>query len=46
VLALVMAIIPIGWLGVIFGLPLWTILMSVLLFMRPTGEPVSTRPPA
>jgi hypothetical protein len=46
VLALVMAIIPIGWLGVIFGLPLWTILMSVLLFLRPAGEPVATRPPA
>jgi hypothetical protein len=46
VLALVMVIIPIGWLGVIFGFPLWTILVSVLLFLRPAGEPVATRPPA
>lgn len=37
-LALVLVIIPIGWLGVIVGLPLWTLLVSVLLF-RPAGEP-------
>jgi hypothetical protein len=38
VLALLLAIIPIGWIGVIFGLPLWTLLMSVLLWMRSQGE--------
>jgi hypothetical protein len=38
VLALLLVIIPIGWLGVIFGLPLWTLLMSVLLWLRSKGE--------
>ena len=33
-LALVLVIVPIGWLGVIAGLPLWTLIVSVLLFLR------------
>jgi hypothetical protein len=32
VLALILAIPPIGWLGVIVGLPLWVLLLSVLLY--------------
>lgn len=45
VLALILAIVPIGWLGVIVGLPLWTLLASILLWMRPAGEPVAAPPP-
>jgi hypothetical protein len=47
VIALVMLIPPIGWAGLLLGLPLWTVLVSVLLWMRPAaGEPVATtRPP-
>jgi hypothetical protein len=44
-LALILVIIPIGWLGVIIGLPLWTLLVSLLLWQRPMGEPVAARPP-
>ena len=44
-LALLLAIIPIGWLGVIFGFPLWVLVTSVLLYMRSGGEPVAARPP-
>ena len=32
VLALVLAIIPIGWAGVLLGLPLWTLITAVVLF--------------
>jgi hypothetical protein len=35
VLALIPAVPPIGWLGVIVGLPLWVLLVSVLLWRRP-----------
>lgn len=45
-LALVLAIVPIGWLGVIAGLPLWTLAVSVLLYTRPVGEPAVAGPPA
>jgi hypothetical protein len=46
-LALVLLILPIGWAGLLFGFPLWTVLVSVLLWLRPTGEPVAAaRPPA
>jgi hypothetical protein len=34
VLALILAIPPIGWLGVIVGLPLWVLLLSVLLYRQ------------
>lgn len=44
-LALILAIVPIGWLGVILGLPLWTLIASVLLWMLQADEPVAARPP-
>jgi hypothetical protein len=44
-LALLLLIVPIGWIGVIFGVPLWILVVAVLLFMRPVGEPVAARPP-
>jgi hypothetical protein len=43
VVALWLLIPPIGWAGLLLGVPLWTILVSVLLWMRPAGEP---SPPA
>jgi hypothetical protein len=43
VLALILAIPPIGWLGVIVGLPLWVLLLSVLLYRQhPTASLEST----
>jgi hypothetical protein len=45
-LALILVIFPIGWLGVIAGLPLWTLIASVLLFLRPGGGPAPAGPPA
>ena len=42
VLAVVLAIIPIGWLGVIVGLPLWTLVASVVLYRLPSTAPSST----
>jgi hypothetical protein len=38
-IALVLVIIPIGWAGVIFLFPLWTIVTSVLLFVKPMPPP-------
>ena len=32
VLALILAIIPIGWAGVLLGLPLWTLITAVVLY--------------
>ena len=44
-LALLLLIPPIGWLGLIFGLPLWTLLVSFLLWQRASrghdAEPAS-----
>jgi hypothetical protein len=40
-LALLLAVPPIGWLGVIGGLPLWVLLTSVLLFGKARREPVA-----
>ena len=45
VFALWLLIPPIGWAGLLFGLPLWTIIAAVLMWMRPAGEPVATPPP-
>jgi hypothetical protein len=45
VVALWLLIPPIGWAGLLLGVPLWTVLVSVLLWMRPAGEPVAARPP-
>lgn len=39
VIALVLAVIPIGWAGVVFLFPLWTLVTSVLLFVRPMPPP-------
>lgn len=39
VLALILVIIPIGWAGVIFLFPIWVIVTSVLLFIRPLPPP-------
>ena len=46
VVALWLLIPPIGWAGLLLGFPLWTILVSLLLWMRPAGEPVAARPPS
>jgi hypothetical protein len=32
-------IIPIGWAGVVFLFPLWTIVTSVILFTKPPPPP-------
>jgi hypothetical protein len=34
-LALLLLIAPIGWAGLIFGMPLWTLAVSLLLYLRP-----------
>lgn len=44
--ALWLLIPPIGWAGLIFGVPLWTVIVAVLLWMRPAGEPVAAPPPS
>jgi hypothetical protein len=45
VLAVVLAIGPIGWLGVIFGMPIWTLVTTGLVTIR-RPEPVEKRVPA
>ena len=42
-LAVVLVIGPIGWAGLIFGLPVWTIVTSLLLLTRraPTEAPAA-----
>lgn len=37
--ALLLAIIPIGWAGVVWAFPLWTIVTSVLLYLRTPAIP-------
>jgi hypothetical protein len=44
VLALILAIPPIGWLGVIVGLPLWVLLLSVLLYRQDPAASLESRP--
>jgi hypothetical protein len=39
VIALILVIIPIGWAGVVFLFPLWTIVTSVILFIKPPPPP-------
>jgi hypothetical protein len=46
VLALLLAIPPVGWLGVFVGLPLWVLMTSVLLFVRAGGDAPGSSPPA
>lgn len=43
--ALWLVIPPIGWAGLLLGLPLWTIAVAVLLWMQRADEPVAARPP-
>ena len=46
-IALLLAIVPIGWAGVVFAFPLWTLVVSVLLFRRGSPSPaVTATPPA
>jgi len=42
--ALLLAIIPIGWAGVVWAFPLWTIVTSVLLYLRAPTAPVGAPP--
>jgi hypothetical protein len=48
--AVVAVIGPIGWLALVFGLPIWTLVASVWMFMRPAGDvvarPADARPVA
>ena len=44
-LALLIAIIPIGWAGVVFVFPLWTIVTSLGLFMQPAAPTPPTAMP-
>jgi hypothetical protein len=47
-LALLLAIIPIGWLGVLIGLPLWTLITAVVLYRigsRPEAPPLLVETP-
>ena len=37
VIAVGLLIVPIGWAFLLFGLPLWVLLASIVLFMRPAG---------
>jgi hypothetical protein len=41
-IALGLLILPIGWAFLLFGLPLWVLLASVLLFLRTTARPGET----
>lgn len=41
VLAVLLVIGPIGWLGVMFGMPLWTLLSTAVLLLRARREPAS-----
>ncbi len=37
VLAVVLLVGPVGWLGVIIGMPVWTLVTSLILAVRPAG---------
>lgn len=39
VIALILVIIPIGWIGVVFAFPIWTIIVSVMLYVLPLPPP-------
>jgi hypothetical protein len=43
-IALLLAIIPIGWAGVVWAFPLWTIVTSVLLYLRGVPAPAPRVP--
>jgi hypothetical protein len=44
-IALVLAIVPIGWAGVVWAFPLWTLVVSVLLFRRGSAPPAAAATP-
>ena len=41
--ALVLLIPPIGWAALIFGLPIWVLVTSLLLYLRPRRGPPPQR---
>ena len=43
-IALLLAIIPIGWAGVVWAFPLWVLVTSVLLYRRAPAAPVAAPP--
>jgi hypothetical protein len=43
-IALLLAIIPIGWAGVVWAFPLWVLVTSVLLYLRAPATPVAAPP--
>jgi hypothetical protein len=43
--ALWLLIPPIGWAGLLVGVPLWTIIVAVLLWMRPGDDSAAARAP-
>jgi hypothetical protein len=48
VIALLLLIPPIGWAGLLIGVPLWTLVTSLLLYLRPVAPPqveMTARPP-
>jgi hypothetical protein len=48
VIALGLLVVPIGWAFLLFGVPLWVLLASVILFLRSSGLPATataTAPP-
>jgi uncharacterized protein (DUF58 family) len=44
--ALWLLIPPIGWAGLLLGVPLWTLAAAVLMWMRPSGDVESGRRPS
>jgi hypothetical protein len=43
-IALLLAIIPIGWAGVVWAFPLWTLVTSIVLFRRGSAAAAPTAP--
>jgi hypothetical protein len=43
-IALLLAIIPIGWAGVVWAFPLWVLVTSFLLYLRARAAPVAAPP--
>jgi magnesium-transporting ATPase (P-type) len=44
-IALVLAIVPIGWAGVVWGFPLWTLITSIVLFRQGSAGAAATPTP-
>jgi hypothetical protein len=44
-IAVLLLIIPIGWAGVVWAFPLWTIIVSIILFRRGRAPAAATAPP-